>query len=471
MKFKIAIAYLRASTDHQEYSVQDQQASITEWAKKHGYKIVKVYCDDGISGAYAAKRPGFLAMIEDVTTGLSGAETVLIWDSYRFARNMVEFLTYKQMIRQHGVSVIAITEPIVEDEGAQLYIDAINGASGELYLRKLSKDSKRGIRSKVVDRHEHLGFAPYGYRMDRNTRRLEIREDEAQWVRYMFQSVLDGKPYLKICESLNAAGIKTRRGHPWHNTQLQYALSNKTYCSLNEVHLDGKHGIYEANHQSIIEPDLFNQVQAVMAERASKHKKYARNNYKYKHWLSGLMRCPYCGGALSYSRGSDGRVDRYRCNNKCNGAGCRNGSIKVPVAAEYVLDQLQKIYDMPEIICTLKLTAPKPVNQIDYNAEIKKLRGQLTRAKNAYMEEIDTIDEYRENKARITAAIHDMEVKRDSADIIQLNPSIFQEKCLSALSILRSNADTETKVAIAHNLIEKIDCDNINKVLTIYFYS
>ena len=77
---------------------------------------------------------------------------------------MVEFLTYKQMIRQHGVSVIAVTEPIVENEDAQLYIDAINGASGELYLRKLSKDSKRGIRAKVVERHEHLGFAPYGYR-------------------------------------------------------------------------------------------------------------------------------------------------------------------------------------------------------------------------------------------------------------------------------------------------------------------
>ena len=157
-----AIVYARASTDHQEYSVNDQLKYIKDWAKHHGYKIIKVYIDDGISGAFVAKRPGFLSMIEDVTTNLSGAKALLIWDSYRFARNMVEFLTYKQMIRQHGVSVIAVTEPIVEDEDAQLYIDAINGASGELYLRKLSKDSKRGIRAKVVERHEHLGFAPYG---------------------------------------------------------------------------------------------------------------------------------------------------------------------------------------------------------------------------------------------------------------------------------------------------------------------
>jgi DNA invertase Pin-like site-specific DNA recombinase len=466
-----AIIYARASTDHQEYSVNDQLKSIKEWAKNHGYVIVKIYADDGISGAYAAKRPGFLSMIEDVTSGSSGAKALLIWDSYRFARNMVEFLTYKQMIRQHGVSVIAVSEPIVEDEGAQLYIDAINGASGELYLRKLSKDSKRGIRAKVIERHEHLGFAPFGYRLNRNTRLLEIVEEEAKWVRYIFQAVADGVPYLQICDVLNDAGVKTRRGSKWSNTQLMYALTNKTYCGLLEVTLDGKHGVYEGAHQAIISRELFNLVQEIIAQRAAKRKPYARSTNKYVHWLSGLMRCPYCGGALSYGRGCGGRADRYRCNSRVNGQGCKNLSVKVDVAASYVLEQLQKIYDVPEILCTLKTVTPKPANQIDYDAEIKKLRSQLTRAKKAYMEEIDTLDEYRESKTRITAAIDVLEEKKKSSGIIQFDPKGFQEKCLSALSVLRSDTDMETKVSVAHDLIEKIECDNINKVLTIYFYS
>ena len=466
-----AIVYARASTDHQEYSVNDQLKSIKEWAKNRGYKIVKIYSDDGISGAYAAKRPGFLSMIEDVTAGLSGAKVLLIWDSYRFARNMVEFLTYKQMIRQHGVSVIAVSEPIVEDEDAQLYIDAINGASGELYLRKLSKDSKRGIRAKVVERHEHIGFAPFGYRTDRNARQLEIVEEEAVWVRYIFQAVLDGTPYLQICDTLRAAGVKTRRGYYWTNTQVRYTLTNKTYCGLLEVTLDGKHGVYEGKHPIIIEREVFDRVQEIIAQRASKRKKYARSTNKYVHWLSGLMRCPYCGGSLSHGRGHSGRADRYRCNSRVDGRGCKNYSIKVSTAADYVMEQLQQIYDTPEMLCTLKTVAPKPANQIDYDAEIKKLRGQLTRAKKAYMEEIDTLEEYRENKTRITAAIDALEEKRKSSGIIQFDPAGFQEKCLSALSVLKSDADMETKVSVSHNLIEKIECDNINKVLTIYFYS
>ena len=468
-----AIVYARASTDHQEYSVNDQLKYIKDWAKHHGYKIVKVYIDDGISGAFVSKRPGFLSMIEDVTTDLSGAKALLIWDSYRFARNMVEFLTYKQMIRQNGVSVIAVTEPIVEDEDAQLYIDAINGASGELYLRKLSKDSKRGIRAKVVERREHLGFAPYGYRMDRNTRQLEIQPEEAKWVKYIFQCVIDGLPYLAICQKLREAGVKTRKGCAWTNTQVKYALTNKTYCGLLEVTLDGKHGVYEGKHTPIIDRDTFDKVQTIFEERQAKHKKYQRSSYQYKHWLSGLMRCPYCGGALSYVQGSGGRADRYRCNSRTNGKGCVNLSVKVKVAAGFVLDQLQQIYDSPEMVCTLKTVTPQPANRIDYDGEIKKLRGQLTRAKKAYMEEIDTLEEYRENKTRITAAIEDMEAQKNAAaaGVIQFDPAAFQEKCLSALSVLQSDVDTEKKVAVSHNLIEKIDCDNINKVLTIYFYS
>ena len=89
------------------------------------------------------------------------------------------------------------------------------------------------------------------------------------------------------------------------------------------------------------------------------------------------------------------------------------------------------------------------------------------------MEEIDTLEEYRENKARITAAIEDMEAQKNAAaaGIIKFDPAAFQEKCLSALSVLQSDVDTEKKVAVSHNLIEKIDCDNLKKVLTIYFYS
>lgn len=467
-----AIEYTRASTDHQEYSVGDQHKFNLDWAKRNKYKIVKTYSDDGISGGTVAKRPGFLQMIEDITTGrLPDIKALLIWDSFRFSRNMVEFLTYKQMIRQHGISVIAVSEPMVQDEDAQLYIDAINGASGELYLRKLSKDSKRGIRAKVVDRKEHLGFAPFGYRMDRNARQLVIVDDEAEWVRYIFQQVIDGVPYLQIAKKLNENGCKTRKGYNWTNTQVCYTLKNRTYCGQLEVNLDGQHGIYDGKHPPIVEKETFDKVQAIMDERAAKRKPYEHSTNEYVHWLSGLLRCPYCGGSFSHQKGYGGRGNRYRCNNTVSGAKCDNLTIPVKTVENLVFEKLKEICDFPEVICNLHLTSPQPKSIIDYEAEIKKLKNQLSRAKKAYIEEIDTLEEYRENKVRLTAAIEKMEARRDSIAQPQFDQTAFQEKCLSALSLLQSDVPMDQKAAASHALIEKITADNVKKEITIYFYA
>lgn len=463
------IEYTRASTNHQEYSVGDQDKQIQAWAKRNNYKIIKSYCDDGISGHYAAKRPGFLSMIEDITAERIDVKALLIWDSYRFARNMVEYLTYKQMIQQHGISVIAISEPMVQDEDAQLYIDAINGASGELYLRKLSKDSKRGIRAKVVDRHEHLGFAPYGYRMDRNEKMLVVQEAEAEYVRYIFNEVESGTSYLQICRTLNDAGIRTRRGAEWSVVPLKYLLSNDTYAGRVAATLDGQHGVYEGKHPAIIAPAQFDHVQKLMDDRSSKHKKYQRHEGHYVHWLSGLMRCPICGGSMSYVRGYGGRKPSYRCNGAFGGASCRNGATKVWILEDAVYQELEKA--AAGGISVVKTEKPHPKISIDLDAQIERLHGQLARAKRAYIEEIDTIEEYRENKAKIEENIRKLEDrKRAASEESPEAASVFVNKCQDALDLLRSDAPMDVKAAVAHALIEKVTADSKSKEITVTFF-
>lgn len=462
------IEYTRASTNRQEYSVGDQDKQIRAWAKRNNYKIIKSYCDDGISGHYAAKRPGFLSMIEDITAERIDVKALLIWDSYRFARNMVEFLTYKQMIQQHGVSVIAISEPIVQDEDAQLYIDAINGASGELYLRKLSKDSKRGIRAKVVDRGEHLGFAPYGYRMDKNDGVLKIVEDEAQWVRYIFSEVENGTHYLQICHHLNDLGIRTRRGAEWSVYPLRYLLRNETYAGRVPATLDGDHGVYQGKHPAIIAPAQFDHVQKCMEERTARHKKYSHHTGKYVHWLSGLMRCPICGGSMSYCKGYGGRKPAYRCNNRWEGGVCSNGAVKVWIIEEAVYGELEKA--AAGGLSLVKVEHVKPKTVVDIDGQLSRLQGQLTRAKRAYIEEIDTIEEYRENKTRIEDAIRKLEEKKTASSEPVGDPDGFKSGCLDALSFLRSDASMDEKSAVAHALIEKVEADSAKKEITVTFF-
>jgi Resolvase, N terminal domain len=45
-----AVAYLRMSSDKQETSIADQRTELLAYAAKGGFKIVKWYIDEGISG-------------------------------------------------------------------------------------------------------------------------------------------------------------------------------------------------------------------------------------------------------------------------------------------------------------------------------------------------------------------------------------------------------------------------------------
>lgn len=460
------IEYTRASTSRQEFSVGDQDRNIRDWAARNNYKIVKSYCDDGISGHYAAKRPGFLSMIEDITAERLDVKALLIWDSFRFARNMVEFLTYKQMIQQHGISVIAVSEPMIPDNDAQLYIDAINGASGELYLRKLSKDSKRGIRAKVVDRHEHLGYAPFGYRLDRNIRALVIDEEAARWVHYAFDAIEAGSPYLEIRRAFDDACVRTVRGGRWTRTGIKYLLTNRTYCGDLEVTLDSQHGIYDGKHPAIIDRDQFERVQAIIADRTARMQKHARAGHDRKHWLSGLMRCPICGHSMSYNR-TRGYL-YYFCAATSYPHSSRR-SIKVSIAEQIVIDALRDLYTSVTPINTVKIRLVRPSSAIDYDAEIDRLKSQLRRARKAYIEEIDTLEEYRENKARLTSEISKFEGKKNTTLSHGVDADDFRTRCHDVLHILTSDAPMDEKVAVSHDLIDRIVPDLIEKKLDIYF--
>ncbi|MBD5465877.1 MAG: hypothetical protein HDR22_08690 [Lachnospiraceae bacterium] len=72
---------------------------------------------------------------------------------------------------------------------------------------------------------------------------------------------------------------------------------------------------------------------------------------------------------------------------------------------------------------------------------------------------------------RLSAAIEKLVARRDSIAQPAFDPSAFQEKCLSALSLLQSDVPMDQKAATSHALIERIMCDNVKKEITIYFYA
>jgi predicted site-specific integrase-resolvase len=64
-----AAQYLRMSTDHQEYSLDNQAEAIARYAENHGFSIMKTYCDAAKSGVRLKNRLGLRQLLKDVVEG------------------------------------------------------------------------------------------------------------------------------------------------------------------------------------------------------------------------------------------------------------------------------------------------------------------------------------------------------------------------------------------------------------------
>ncbi len=160
---KIAIAYLRRSTDRQDKSIEDQRKTITTWGQAHGFDIVKSYIDDAISGVVTDDRKSFQQMIRDAREPGCKWNNVLVYDVKRFGRvDNDEAGYYRFLLRQVRIDVIYVAENFAGDDS-----DDLIRPVKQWQARQESKDlSKVTIRGQVT--LAELGWwlggtPPYGF--------------------------------------------------------------------------------------------------------------------------------------------------------------------------------------------------------------------------------------------------------------------------------------------------------------------
>jgi DNA invertase Pin-like site-specific DNA recombinase len=114
---KRAAAYVRMSTEHQEYSTAHQMVAIREYAAKHDLWIAQVYSDEGISGLEIKSRAGLKRLINDVLRGKADFGTVLVYDISRWGRfqDIDQSAFYEYLCRMNGVEVVYCAELFRDD--------------------------------------------------------------------------------------------------------------------------------------------------------------------------------------------------------------------------------------------------------------------------------------------------------------------------------------------------------------------
>ncbi len=88
-RIKRVALYVRVSTDHQ--SVKNQEIELQAVAERHGWQVVNVYRDQGISGAKGRdKRPGLDKLLQAVAR--KEFDLVAAWSVDRLGRSLIDLV-------------------------------------------------------------------------------------------------------------------------------------------------------------------------------------------------------------------------------------------------------------------------------------------------------------------------------------------------------------------------------------------
>ena len=483
---KIGCAYVRVSDERQdEYSPDSQLKKIREYAEKEGYLIPDeyVFYDDGISGKSVRKRDDFNRMIAVAKEKERPFDRIFVWKFSRFARCQEEAIVYKNLLRKSGISVVSVSEPIPDGHFGPL-LERVIEFMDEYYLHNLSGEVLRGMTEKV-SRGEPVVYAPFGYL---NAEKTYIPDEEggtADVVREIFQRYANGEKQREIAVSIGQRGIRTKQGNMPENRWIDYILWNPAYIGKIRWTPDGNRAVSkrdytnediktsDGNWQPLISMELWEKVQEMLTSQRKAYPKYARKQQPIDYMLKGLVRCSVCGGTLAVS-GWSSKKKGTRCLQCCNyqRASCHTShSIALPKVETAFLEGLQQAVANKQFNIA---PAPKKKTEtpaIDYDKLIAVEEKRLSRAKDAYLAEIDTIEQYKQNKAEITARIDDLKARRDKDLFREIDVDVFTDKVIGIVEFCkRDDVTASAKNEALRTIIEKVVYEKAKGNLAIYFH-
>ena len=473
-----AAIYIRVSTEDQtDYSPDAQKRLLLSYAKQNNFLVPDeyIYIDEGISGRRADKRPAFMQMIRMAKRKPRPFDVILVHKFDRFSRSREDSILYKSLLkRECGIRVISTTEHL-EDDKFSIILEAILEAMAEYYSLNLSDEVLKGMTEKAI-RGGYQAAPPLGYEIRYAREIPKIKEDEAQIVRSIFDRFINfhQSPY-EIARELNRKGFLTKRSNPFEKRTIEYILKNPFYAGYIRFQLkrDAATSILTKGlHESLITEEEYQTVKTYYASRIRKPREHSIG---CKHWLSGMVKCSNCGNSLLvFKRKLENRNKTYynlQCCGYQKGSCLQSHQLSEKKLLSTLTSSLMEVYPPNSNIYQLSVhTMNTPTEDIQANKEaLHKLTIRLQRAKDAYLNGVDTLEEYTVTKMAVTKEITLIEQNIQKA-LNSTNSELSNPIYLSLAEILQSEIVSESdKQIILSSLIHHIVYDKTNATLRFYY--
>jgi len=328
-----AAQYVRMSTEHQQYSTNNQADKILEYAQHRNIEIVRTYADEGKSGLSLDGRASLQRLIADAESGQADFSLVLVYDVSRWGRfqDADEAAFYEYKLKRKGIHVAYVAEQF-ENDGSPVstIVKGVKRAMAGEYSRELSTKVFAGQCRLIELGYRQGGLAGYGLRrvlVDQTgsikgelcrgehkslqTDRVILMpgpDPEVQIVNQIYRLFNDeGIAESEIAARLNGQGVRTDLDRNWTRATVREVLTNEKYVGNNVYNRISfklkKHRIVnqpdmwikkEGAFEAIVAPEVFYMAQGIIRARAHRFSNEElidklRNLYQHRGFLSGLI--------------------------------------------------------------------------------------------------------------------------------------------------------------------------------------
>jgi len=255
-----AAQYLRMSTEHQQYSLQNQSAAIQRYAEFNGFEVVRTYADPARSGVVLKRRQGLQQLLKDVIGGQTMFRAILVYDVSRWGRfqDTDESAHYEFLCKSAKIPVHYCGETFANDGALpNMIMKSLKRMMAGEYSRELGSKVSAGLRRLATLGFKVGGKPGYGlrrmivapnrvpkHRLNRGEAKSLTTDrvilvpgptHEVKVVRDIYRMLIyDGYSVCRIARELNRRGIRFRPGAKWRSSAVYGILTQQKYVGTYE---------------------------------------------------------------------------------------------------------------------------------------------------------------------------------------------------------------------------------------------
>ncbi len=479
--------YARKSSESDEKQVQsigDQILIMEGIAKSYGLKIVDI-----ISEARSAKdpkaRPEFETMMERIKKG--DAQGILTWKIDRLSRNPIDSALIQWFLQKEVIASIRTPDREYQSEDNALIL-SVESSMANQYIRDLSKNVKRGLKSKI-DKGWMPGIAPLGYLNTKTEIRGEnyILKDPLRFplIRQSWDLMLTGNytPPVILNKLNKEWGFRTRThrksgNKPMSRSTIYRIFTNPFYAGL----IPYKNFNVQGKHDPMVTLEEFDRVQHILGREG----KPRANRYCYAY--TGQIECGECGGFISAtykekllkSKNELQSYILYYCTcARRDGKKCLQGHYtNVERLEEYIEESLSSLTILPEFKdWALAIIAEQNDQEIDDRTAIYKSQQKALNDTQAHLDTLTQMrlkemiddDEFTREKTRLKNDLAKIKVQMENTENraeqwMTLTEQTFEFACYAHKAFLFGDSETKREIL---SCISGLNCTLKNHMLDI----